>query len=82
MYNPPLFKEAHPHALAVISDSVACMVQCHSSTIGVGTSGKVGAFHIRVSGRFAFHSDTGVIYLFHSPTIMFLFGHACHDPVQ
>ena len=50
MYNPPLFKGACPCALAVISDSVAYMVQCHSSTIGVGTSGKVGAFHIRVAG--------------------------------
>ena len=50
MCNPPLFKGACPHALAVISVSVAYMVQCHSSTIGVGTSGKVGAFHIRVAG--------------------------------
>ena len=49
-YNPPLFKGAHPHALAAISDSIAYMVQCHSSTIGVGTSRKVGAFRIRVAG--------------------------------
>ena len=47
---PPLFKGAHPHVLAVISDSVAYMVQCHSSTISAGTSGKVGAFHISVAG--------------------------------
>ena len=52
-YNPPLFKGAHPCALAVMSDSVAYKVQCHFSTIGVGTSGKVEAFHIRVAGQFA-----------------------------
>ena len=72
MYNPPLFKGAHPCALAVISDSVAYMVQCHSSTIDVGTSGKVGAFHIRVAGQFTFHPNMGVIYLFHSPHYVFV----------
>ena len=72
MHNPPLFKGACPHALAVISDLVAYMVQCHSSTISVGTSGKVGAFRIRVAGRFTFHSDTGVIYPFHSPHYVFV----------
>ena len=46
----PLFKGAHPHALAVIADSVAHRVQCHSSTISVGTYGKGGAFHIRLAG--------------------------------
>ena len=50
MYNLPLFKGAHPCVLAVISDSVAYMVQCDSSTISVGISGKVGAFHIKVAG--------------------------------
>ena len=82
MYSPLLFKEAGPCALAVISDLVTYKIQCHSSTIGVGTSVKVGAFHIRVAGQFVLHSDMGVIYLFHSPSIMFLFGLACHDPVQ
>ena len=68
---PTSFKGAHPHALAVISHSVAYMVQCHSSTIGVGTSGKVGAFCIKVVGQFTFHSDTEVIYPFHSPLLCF-----------
>ena len=69
---PPLFKGAHPHALAVISSSVAYRVQCHSSTIGVGTSGKVGAFRIRVAGQFALHSNMGIIYPFHSPYYVFV----------
>ena len=34
--------------------------------------GKVGAFHIRVAGWFTFHSDTGVIYPFHSPHYVFV----------
>ena len=73
MYNLPfLFKGACPHALAVVSDSVAYMVQCNSSTIGVGTSGEVEAFHIRVAGQFTFHTDMGVIYPFHSPYYVFV----------
>ena len=70
-YNP-LLKGACPHALAVISGSVAYMVQCHSSTISVGTSGKVGAFCIRVAGQLAYHSNTGVICPFHSPHYVFV----------
>ena len=67
--------------LAVASDLVAYIVQCYSSTISVGTSGKVGAFCIRVAGQFTFHSDMGLFTHF-TPPIMFLFGLACCDPVQ
>ena len=81
MYNPPLFNLAHPHALTVISDSVAYRVGCHSSTISVGTSGKVGAFCIRVAGWFPFTPTWGLLTHF-TPPIMFLFCLACLDPVQ
>ena len=69
---PPLFKRAHPHALTVISDSVADRVRCHSYTISVGTSGEVGAFRVRVAGCFALHSNTGVTNPFHSPHYVFI----------
>ena len=36
--NPPLFKGAQSHALAVVLDWFAYKVQGHSSTIGVGAS--------------------------------------------
>ena len=39
----------------------------------------VGVFHIRDAEYFILHSDMGVTYPFHSPTI--LFGLTCHDPV-
>ena len=68
---PPLFKGAHPSALAVISDWFAYKLQGHSSTIGVGASWKGGALRVRVAGRFALQSDTGGIYLFHSPHYIF-----------
>ena len=35
---PPFFRRAHPHVLTVKSGLVVQRVQCHSSTIGVGTS--------------------------------------------
>ena len=43
----------------------------HFSTISAGTSGKVGAFHIRVAGLFALHSNMGVINPFHSSHYVF-----------
>ena len=78
---PPLFKGAHPHVLAVISDWFAYKVQGHSSTIGMGASWKVGAFHVKVAGWLALQSDRGVSTHF-TPHIMFLFGLTCHDLVQ
>ena len=40
----------------------------------------VGAFCVREADNFVLHSDMGVTYPFHFPSI--LFGLACHDPVS